>query len=157
MKKHKLDIQYEYDFALIGICCNEKEYRLCWSLNTQLGLELQKVENLFITNSEINFAEFSMFAFEKEAEFTAYYLLKNEGFRIKPTDINFLQQTSIPISEPLKEWLIPEEKQCDYLLMLKGEFLNSEKILSEILEINLVTTAYRIDTMKLKSKQNLLF
>lgn len=157
MKKFKLDIQYDYDFTLIGICSAEKEYRICWALNKQIGIELQKTENYFFKKSDIDFAEFSMYLSENEREFTSFYLVKNEGIRTKPSELTVLQQTSIPTKESLKEWLVPEEKQCDYFLLLKGDFLDAEKILSEIIEIPMVITAYKIDPKKLKSKQNLLF
>lgn len=120
-------------------------------------MELQKAENLCLKNTEINFAEFSMYAFTNSDECSEYYLLRNEGTRVKPSEINLSYQISIPTKEPLKEWLILEEKQCDYFLLLKSESSNTEKILSKLLEIPAVITAYSIDPTKLKSKQNLLF
>jgi hypothetical protein len=40
--KHLLVEEYEYDFSLLGICCHEKDYRLCWAVNSTLDLNLTK-------------------------------------------------------------------------------------------------------------------
>ena len=40
--KHLLEEEYEYDFKLLGICCHEKDYRLCWAVNSTLDLNLSK-------------------------------------------------------------------------------------------------------------------
>ena len=43
--KHLLEEKYEFDFNLLGICCHEKDYRLCWAVNSTLRLNLSKTKD----------------------------------------------------------------------------------------------------------------
>jgi hypothetical protein len=55
--------------------------------------------------------------------------------------------------------LIPEQKQADHFLMIKGIIHNDRKIglLKLIKATTNVLTAFELDPNKLKSKDNLLF
>lgn len=139
MKKHLLEIEYDYDFVLIGISSHEKDYRICWALNNKLDLELIKTDALEIKDKKQEEASsFSLFICERPDEFMEYLIIANR-------------------SE--KGLLIPEQKQMDYFFVIKGE-IEEEKIqemINKIKEINFVLTAVRIDPSLLKSKQNLIF
>ncbi|MGQ0828200.1 MAG: IPExxxVDY family protein [Bacteroidota bacterium] len=139
MKKHLLEIEYDYDFILIGISSHEKDYRICWALNNKLGLELTKTDPLEIKDKKQDETSvFSLFVCERPDDFMEYLIIANR-------------------SE--KGLLIPEQKQMDYFFVIKGE-MEDEKIeetISKIREINFVLTAVRIDPSVLKSKQNLIF
>lgn len=43
MSKFQLQIDYDFDFRLIGISCHARDYRLCWALNNHLEIQLEKV------------------------------------------------------------------------------------------------------------------
>ena len=58
MKKHLLEIEYDYDFVLIGISSHEKDYRVCWALNNKLGLELVKTEPFEIKDKKMSLPTF---------------------------------------------------------------------------------------------------
>ena len=139
MKKHLLEIEYDFDFVLIGISSHEKDYRICWALNQKLGLELTKTDALEIKDKKQEEASsFSLFVCERPDEFMEYLIIANR-------------------SE--KGLLIPEQKQMDYFFVIKGEVEEEqiEELVNKIKEINFVLTAVRIDPSVLKSKQNLIF
>ena len=138
MGKHTLEIEYDYDFVLIGISSHEKDYRICWALNNQLGLNLIKTDALEIKDKkQVDPSFFSLFSFELPDEFMEYFIIANR-------------------SE--KGLLIPEQKQVDYFFIIRGEIENDKvmDMIRLIKESSLVQTAFRVDVNALKSKQNLI-
>lgn len=138
MGKHTLEIEYDYDFVLIGISSHEKDYRICWALNNQLGLNLIKTDALEIKDKKQDDPSFfSLFSFELPDEFMEYFIIANR-------------------SE--KGLLIPEQKQVDYFFIIRGEIENDKvmEMIKLIKESSLVQTAFRVDVNALKSKQNLI-
>jgi hypothetical protein len=136
--KYTLEIEYDYDFVLIGISSHEKDYRICWVINNTLALELVKIEPLEIKDKKQDeSSHFSLFSCERPDEFMEYFIIANR-------------------SE--KGMLIPEQKQIDYFFVIRGEIENDVvmEIIKKIKESNLVQTAFRIDVSSLKSKQNLI-
>lgn len=139
MNKFKLTIEYDYDFALVGISCHEKDYRIAWAINTKLKIELRKAEDLKIElKKNTSPTLFPFYEFIDEEGFREYFLIGNRGG---------------------KGLLIPEQKQVDYFLMIRGTYNDADKIslLKQLKDINIVLAAYDIDANKLDSKQNLLF
>jgi hypothetical protein len=139
LKKHLLEIEYDFDFVLIGISSHEKDYRICWALNNKLDIELTKTDALEIKDKKQEEASsFSLFVCERPDEFMEYMIIANR-------------------SE--KGLLIPEQKQMDYFFVIKGEIEDEavQEMIHKIKEINFVLTAMRIDPSVLKSKQNLIF
>lgn len=139
MNKFKLTIEYDYDFTLVGISCHEKDYRIAWALNNKLRTDLRKAEDLKIElKKNISPTLFPFYEFIDEELFREFFLLSNRGG---------------------KGLLIPEQKQVDYFLMVKGNFSPADKnsLLKQVKDINIVLAAYDIDPNSLDSKQNLLF
>jgi hypothetical protein len=139
VNKFKLEIEYDYDFALIGICSHEKDYRICWALNNKLGFELKKTEELEIKEKKLDEPSmFSMYVYESPEQYIGYYVIANRS------------ENGL---------LVPEHKQVDYFLMVKGAVTDEQvgALIRQLREVNLVLTAYEIDPNQLKSKQNLLF
>lgn len=132
MSKVKLQIDYDYDFCLIGIVSHEKDYRLCWMLNTLLNIQLAKNED-----HDTGQSKHSMYSYIQEELFREYYLLANKG------DVHSL---------------IEEHKHIDYFLVIKGALEEDEKkhIIELIKKSDMVSAAYLIDVLSLKSKQNLI-
>ena len=48
IKKNKLEIEYTYDFELLGVRTSLKGYKLAWEINKILRMNLIKHENLVI-------------------------------------------------------------------------------------------------------------
>lgn len=137
--KFTLEVEYNYDFSLIGICSHEKDYRLCWALNKHLGIELVKTDDLDLSEKKTALpSKFPMFIFNDDEKYREYSILGNKS---------------------ANKLLLPEHKQVDYLLMIKAglDEKEEEELVKKIKELSIVLTAYSIEPENLKSKQNLLF
>ncbi|MDP4266777.1 MAG: IPExxxVDY family protein [Bacteroidota bacterium] len=134
-KKQKLKIEEEYEFTLIGISSHVKDYKICSAFNNELDFNFVRIDDLEIhsPNSENN-PSFCTFFFENEENHTKYYLISNKSEN---------------------GYLIPEDKNSDYFLIIYGPFEDSEitSLISEIKAVDNVITAYETDVNKLKSKQ----
>ncbi|MFM7021430.1 MAG: IPExxxVDY family protein [Flavobacteriales bacterium] len=139
MAKLTLDFEPEYDFLLAGISCHMKDYRFIWALSKHLGIEFFRNDDFeLIVDKAKNKSKFSLFSFEDEENHTSYFILANRG------DAGIL---------------IPEMKQIDYFLQIRGPLDEDdlEKIISKIKKMSGVLTAFSIDPYSLKSGTNLLF
>lgn len=142
MKKNKLESEYEFDFDLIGIVCNKKEYKLAWHLNEVLGIELMKQKDIkieFANNTSILISNFLY-----ESEFVQIELLQNKlvsGGSVK------------------NQFLLPELKQFDFFIKFKDETdeLNSENVSASIRDITIIEYSMRLNFDTIKSKENLLY
>lgn len=162
MGKHTLEIQYDYDFVLIGISSHEKDYRMCWALNNKLGLELVKVNSLEIKGKKQETPSFfSLFTYDHPDGFVEYTVVANlSESKTGVTQENTLfggKAKSHSYSE--NEFLIPEHKQMNYFFVIKGDLDETEiqGMVKQIREIDMVLTAIPIDASQLKSKHNLIF
>ena len=127
----------EFDFLLIGIVCQHKDYRLCHELNRKLELNLVREKDYEVTISKrMHPALFSFFKFENEEQ-DLYYVFENKG------------QHSL---------LIQEQKQIDYFLMIRESFQrqNISELVNTIKQIPVVLGAYAIDPRSLKSREYFL-
>jgi hypothetical protein len=139
MTKFQLDVDYDFDFRLIGISCHAKDYRLCWALNNQLGLQLEKIhrENAASGLKKNGIAIESIYTYFDEENHSAYQLFYNKHNN---------------------NLLLPEQKLADFLLTIdQMNEASFEELMKEIKKIDLVNTAFVIDVNTLKSKENLIF
>lgn len=139
MSKARLEIEFDYDFLLFGICCHLKDYRLCWSLNRKLGADLQKEDDYeLVAKTDETPRKFSFYSWNDEENHLKFIVVGNRS---------------------TQGLLIQEQKQADYFLLVEGliDLVDSEGLLTKIKGIDVVLTAYSIDPNQLKSKQNLLF
>jgi hypothetical protein len=160
--KHTLEIQYDYDFVLIGISSHEKDYRICWALNNKFGLELIKVDSLEIKGKKQETPSFfSLFTYDHPDGFLEYTVVAN----LSESKAGIIRENTLfgskakPHSYSENEFLIPEHKQMNYFLVIKGEQDDTvvKNTLKQIKEIDMVLTAIQIDASQLKSKHNLIF
>lgn len=138
-KVHKLNLEPEYSFKLIGISSHENDYRLSWALNNHLNIELTKNPDLEILNHK--FAErqnFSLYSFEDEDTFLKYNLLSNT------CDNGFL---------------IEEMKNIDFFLQVFGEVPDSfmDSLNKQLKSVDVITATFIIDPNNLKSKSKLIY
>ena len=139
MTKFQLEPEYEIDFLLIGISSHARDYRLCWSLNSQMGLNLVKAEKeIEINNARKKItARFALFEYEDEGMRINYSLIANKGN---------------------EGYLLPEIKHADFVLMLKNNiFINIDEIIDKIKKCDAVLTAFEINAEELKSREYLIF
>lgn len=134
MSKTRLKVEYDFDFCLIGIVCSEKDFRLCWMLNNQVGLKLAKMEDY--TSGA---GKHSLFSFIEEDLMREHHLVANKADGGK--------------------LLLEEHQHTDYFIIVKGEINDEEKkyFAEQIKKLNTVSASYIIDVETLKSKQNLIF
>lgn len=136
-KVHKLNIPVEIDFFIIGIVCNDSDYRLSWQINATLDTTLSKDEDIVLKQKQNQFT-FSLFSYEDEELFLKYSLIKNKS-----------QST----------FFIPEQKNFDFFLKISGELTESdvEIIVASIRSIPEVSIAKYVSPQELKSINNFLF
>jgi hypothetical protein len=138
-KSHKLIVEDDFRFLLIGISSHENDYRVSWAMNNNLGMFLKRCENLVIYNSRISRnQEFSFYQYTDQETLLHYDLISNrcdDGF------------------------LLEELSNIDYILKISGDggksFVN--QLTNRLKKINIITTAFEIDPFALKSRKKLLF
>lgn len=137
-KSHKLTVEPDYRFFLIGISSHENDYHLCWSINQKLGLNLQKTANFIGYNPKLKAnQEFSMYTFEDEESLLTYHLLSNrcdDGF------------------------LVDEFRNIDFLIQVHGDLPEAaqKKLIRDLKTIGIISTSFAIDPHTLKSRDRLL-
>lgn len=156
MAKHVLEIEYDYDFVLIGISSHDKDYRLCWKLHNTFKLSFEFQPAFEIKNKKQNTPSFfTFYLYTDESLFREYALLANKSHSKQDNageglfgDIN---------SD--SDYLIPEQKQFNYFIIIRGEIEDDEvnEFLKKLKGIENIQTAIRIDVKSLRSKQNLIF
>ncbi len=133
----KFDTDEEFDFLLIGIVCQHKDYRLCHELNRKLEINLVREKDYEVNIAKrMNPALFSFFKFENDEQ-DLFYVFENKGKHAL---------------------LIPEQKQIDFFLMIKESFQrhNITEHVNAIKQISVVLGAYAIDPRTLKSREYFL-
>jgi hypothetical protein len=140
MKKKRLDIDYSYDFELIGIISPLKGYKLAWEINNRLEVKLIKEKDLVISSKSRVEANFSYFAYQGEV--SVLKLFKN-----KPIE-----------TDQLKITLVPEFPHYDFILFSQSDDLSKINRLQEVLRsIPSVELVAFIPLATLKSKDYFIF
>lgn len=140
MKKTKLLIDYEYDFTLLAVLSNVREYKLAWSINKQLHIRLVKENDLhlnFLSQQNLIVSNYKF-----ATEHTTFRLLKNKS-----------------VQDGSNAFLIPELRGFDYLIMIQGvgDFFEGMNIEQALKDIPLIQYISKVNINQLKSKENLIF
>ena len=136
-KIHKLKIDTQFPFMIIGISSHENDYRLIWAINSKLHTDFKRIGNFIPDDKSDSGYEFSRYYFEDEDSFIAYYIVSNrcpDGY------------------------LLPDYRTTDYFLFLKGEIEPGlpEELSKKLKQVEIVSTAYIIDKKSVKSIKKLL-
>jgi len=142
MRQKRLQIDFEYKFSLLGIISSIRSYKLAWSVNQALNIDLQSEPDLVIEFSKNQSISIENYLFE--TEHCLYRLLKN-----KPVDS--FGKNQLP--------LLPEMGHLDYLIMIEGETypVTINDVREKLKTLNTVEMVVPINVENLKSKENLLF
>lgn len=136
--KYTLTIEEDFDFDLIGLCCHQSDYRLCWALNEHLRLKLAKSDEPFMVSSKKGeiVSKHSFYEWVDEENYLEYFLIKNKDGT---------------------QFLIPEKAQIDYFLVIKeaGQ-VEIDDLLTQVKGISAILTAFKYDPTALKSSKNLI-
>ncbi len=140
MKKRRLEVEYTYDFELLGISSSAKGFKLAWDINQLLAIRLVKLEDLSIEQKAGGSASYGCYGFESTHS-------KLRLFRNKPNETD-LQ----------KAFLVPEFPHMDFILMGQGEEYTQHNRLQEVLRnIPSVELVAFLPLAALKSKDNFIF
>lgn len=158
MAIHKLLIDdfVTVDYELIAIHSSLEDYRLAYFINRELAIHLEKSPNNIGITVKEGESCFSYFMYEDTEKELVWSLIQN-----KSTVETAQQKTTSLFNEGVSTnvYMLPEFKKVDYIIKIEnicGNF-TLEKLTEKLLSIRHITTAYRIDHQKLKSKNNLIF
>jgi hypothetical protein len=136
-KVHKLTEKEDYRFRLAGISSAENDYKLSWSLNHILGINLVRIDNLEIYHKRLDDKQvFSQFEYFDEETLLQYRLISNRS---------------------VNGYLLEEMTNLDYLLQISGDTDEGwlDDLIAEINNINGIILAFPLDPNKLKSRKKL--
>lgn len=140
LNNHELAEEFFEDTRLLGIIAPVKDYQFCWHLNSILGMDFRINHDIEIQlKRKKRDYFFTVFEYCEPTGSLAYYVYKNqfEG-----------------------EYLLPEFKHFDFLLLMKGDIVSDEllqKTISDIKEIQSVQLVAELTNEKIKNKEHLVF
>lgn len=140
MKKKRLEIDYSYDFELIGVISATKGYKLAWEINHLLGVHLVKEPDVVIHfNSKLR-GTYSHFAHDSPHN-------RLRLFRNKPNE-----------QEAAKNLLIQEFPHFDFIVMSQGaDKIESNRLQEYLRNISSVELVAFIPLDALKEKDYFIF
>lgn len=137
-KKRIVSLEEEFTGVLWGIVAHVKEYQLSWHFNKILGFDLKRGADMEIIHKKKNRTSlFSFFRYENDLDKWQVFVISNKH---------------------LGEYLLPEVKQADYFLIIKGEVSATQEaaLFSKIKNIPIVQLIVKLEYHHLKSKENLV-
>src|SRR5258706_1225579 len=138
MKRNRLEIEYSYDFEPLGLTTSAKSYKLAWELNRRLHIRLVRKADLVI---QLRSFQLTYYVHAHESVANTLRLYKNKS--------NEMEQS--------KHLLVPEYPHGDFILMIQGEDLRSNRLREELRNIPSIELVAFIPLDTLKSKENFIF
>lgn len=142
MKKNKLIASFDFDFSILAIASQLKEYKLAWLINQKLGINLVKQAD-------------EIFDFLGDNQLCiSNYLYRTENSRIR-----LIYNRSRESSLSNFQYLIPELKQFDYLILIEGfeDTWSIDEVRSLLRNISGIQMVNQVGVDHLKSRENLIF
>lgn len=136
-KVHKLTEKEDYRFGLAGISSAENDYKLSWSLNQILGINLVRIGNLEVYHKRLDDKQaFSQFEYSDEETLIQYRLISNRS---------------------INGFLLEEMTNLDYLLQISGDTDEGwlESLIEKMNKIDGIILAFPLDPNTLKSRKKL--
>lgn len=127
------------DTRLVGIMAPVKNYQFCWQLNSLLGFNFRLNTEIDKQLRKKNRQYFFSVYQHQEDNFLKYFLFHNhcDG-----------------------EYLLPEFKHMDFLLLMKGDYVDDHKcsnIIANIRSMPSVQMVAELTNEKIKHKEHLVF
>ena len=163
MAIHKLDLGVfdEIDYHLIAIHTSLEDYRLAYFINQKLPINLGKNKNEIQINIKEGETKFSRFYYHDAEKGISWNLIQNKSEVIQQKNDNRQNNlfSNISMEVSTKVYLLPEFKKADYFLKIENleDDLNVTAIQVLLNTIDSISTAYTVETNKIKSKNNLIF
>lgn len=127
----KTNLIYEYTefekFTLTGIACHLRDYKVCWLLNSKLGIEMRRIIDLeLVPASRGEIDTFPLYFCDNHTLGEQYFLLSNHGSNGR---------------------LFSQYPEADFLLFVKelARKGGAPALVKLIKEVNKVLTAFSID------------
>ena len=162
MAVHKLDLGEfdEIDYHLIAIHTSLEDYRLAYFINQKLPINLGKDKSEIHVNIKEGEAKFSRFYYHDVEKDISWNLIQNKNEVLQQKNDN--EQglfSNINVEVSTKVYLLPEFKKVDYFLKIENidNTMDVSKTQYILNTIENITTAYSVETNKIKSKNNLIF
>lgn len=160
MAIHKLYIDEfdEIDYKLIAIHTSLEDYRLAYFINQKLPILLQKCREEIQINTKNGEAHFSKYRYENLKEEVYWNLIQNKNetnVLENNSGSNLFTDSVLEIST--KAYFLPEFKKVDYFLKVENAEESIDLIINTINTIDRVSTVYKVEIDKIKSKNNLIF
>lgn len=156
MAKLILDDFYDDAFQLLAIHSRVSDFKLAFSLNKYLGIQLKKrAVDLDMVQSKQD-ATYPIFEFESP-DMISFFLVGNRCVINNPNEE--ISQGLFDKTNQTTLYLLPELKTVDYFLKIEPELSSSAMttLLKKIKDISFVQTVYTIHHDTLKSKNHLNF
>ncbi|HUM47879.1 MAG TPA: IPExxxVDY family protein [Chitinophagales bacterium] len=137
-KKRIVSPEERFTGVLWGIVAQVKEYQLCWHLNKTLGFDLKRGEDVEVSNRKKNKTSFfSFYRYSGDLDKWEVFVVGNKHFG---------------------EFLVPEVKQTDFFLMIRGEVSEKQEaeLFGKLKSIPVMQLVVKIDYDRLKSRENLI-
>lgn len=157
--KLTLELDYDYDFYLLGIRSDLADYRLAYFLNRHLEVELKRsARDLLLEGTKgAEPTQYTFFEHEEADMDRDWFLASNRGSQLLPTADQGLfsgQEESYRT-----EFLLPELKTFDYLLVVHGLLgANQEnRLRSTVRSTPGVQAIKEVDPEQMKHRDHLLF
>lgn len=138
VKKHKLEMAIEEDYCLLGLVSDEPDYRLCWRINQQLGMDFKKTNDLTLLHRKLQLEQqFSIFVYEEEETMITYRIIKNRA------ELGFF---------------LDELKNLDYLIHIQGDIISHQidAFLEAANALDSVRFCVPVELQKIKNRERLL-
>ena len=139
MKKQRLDVDYGYDFSLIGISTAARPHRVAWEVNRAMSINLVRDADVLV---QLQNGAGYFICFRHETSLTIIRLFKNRS-----------------ATEEGSKWLlVPEYPQFDFILMCSSKEADPTPAYLEALKnIPTIELAAFLPLASLKSKENFIF
>ena len=139
MKKKRLEIEYSYDFELLGIISSVKGYKLAWEVNRLLGTRLIKQDDLKVQYRANAEASYNYFAHQSEVN--VLKIFRNR-----------------PVETEAKNLLVPEFPHYDFIMLSQGdEHMESNRLRELLRDIPSIELVAFIPLDALKTKETFIF
>ncbi|MBD1397928.1 IPExxxVDY family protein [Pontibacter sp. JH31] len=143
MKTLQLEMDYDFGFALFGVVSPCRDYKMAWSLNRLLGLNL-------IRQNELCY----------EMPDRQKLLIANFEHNDGHSTVRLFRNKALGSSTLKRPFLLPDIKEYDYVLQITGalqQYLNPQDLMGRLQRLTLIQYAKQFDPLTLKHKEHLLF
>jgi len=137
-KTHKLDYSPDYDFKVLGLISDEKDYKLIWNINNSMKWQLERKEDYqFFDQKNQQTLLFPLFSYSNECSYISYKVLVNkyESF-----------------------YFIDELKHIDYLMIIIDESgtENMSQLVNKLKKTEGIRGVFQIDLSSLRNREFLI-